>query len=119
MIAALTLTEKWVTDPSDVNRRSTHPAAEASGVGTPAGAAAMAAYFSGGSLAPADLPAVPPAEHLTATCAASSVQLAAVLSEPEKAAEKYRRFLALGFDVANGTNRWKETGNAPASGQRR
>ena len=34
--------------------------------------------------------------------------LAGVYSEAEKSAEKYKKFLALGIDVANGTNKWKE-----------
>ncbi len=118
-IAALTAAEKWVADPSDANRRAAFPASEASGVGTPAGAAAVAAFFSGGSVAPANLPAVPPGDQLTAMCAAAAVQLAAVLSQPEKADEKFRRFLALGFDVASGANRWKEPNAAPVSGTRR
>jgi hypothetical protein len=33
--------------------------------------------------------------------------LAAVESEPEKAPEKHRKFLAQGIEVAKGTQRWK------------
>ena len=64
--AALEAARAWVIDPRDEKRRATFPAAEAAEIGTPAGCAAAAAYFSGGSLAPANLPAVAPAEHLTA-----------------------------------------------------
>ena len=64
--AALEAARAWVIDPRDEKRRATFPAAEAAGLGTPAGCAAAAAYFSGGSLAPANLPVVAPAEHLTA-----------------------------------------------------
>jgi hypothetical protein len=106
--AALQAAEKWVADPSEDNRRAAMPAGEAAGMGTPAGCVAVAAAWSGGSLAPPNLPAVPPAEHLTAHMAASSVLLAAVLTQPEKAAEKQQRFVALGVEVANSTNRWKE-----------
>ena len=52
------------TRPSE-NRRACWAAAEAAGSATPAGCAAMAAFWSGGSLAPPDLPAVPPGEDLT------------------------------------------------------
>jgi len=106
--AALEAAEKWAADPGEDNRRAAWAAAEAAGLGSPAGCAAAAAFWSGGSLAPPNLPAVPPPDHLTAHAAASAVLLAAVLTEPEKAAEKHRRFLALGVEVANGTNRWKE-----------
>lgn len=107
--AALQAAERWVADPSDANRRAAHPPAEAAGVGTPAGAAAIGAFLSGGSLAPPNLPAVPPPDHATALAVGGAVRLAAVLAEPEKAAAKHRRFLELGNAVENGTNRWKES----------
>ena len=65
-----------------------------------------AAFWSGGSLAPANVPAVPPGETLTAQAAAGAAMSAAALTEPAKAAEKHRKFLALGIDVANGKNQW-------------
>jgi hypothetical protein len=108
-LAALQSAEKWVEDPGEDNRRATMPAAEAAGFSTPAGCAALAAFWSGGSLGPPNVPVIPPADYLTAHAVAGAVLLAAVLTEPEKTPEKYRRFLALGIDVANGTNRWKES----------
>jgi hypothetical protein len=105
--AALQAAEKWAADPSEDNRRAALPAAEAAELATPAGCAAMAAFWSGGSLAPPSAPAVPPGEHLTAHGVAGAVLLAAVRREPEKAAEKYRKFLALGVEVASGSSRWK------------
>ena len=107
--AALQAAEKWVADPSEENRRAAMPAAEAAELGTPAGCAAVAAFWSGGSLGPPHTPVVPPGEHLTAHGVASSIMLAAVQTEPAKAPEKYRQFVALGIEVANGTNRWKES----------
>src|SRR5947207_9939431 len=49
--AALAAAEKWVSDPTDENRRAAYAAAEKAGVGTPAGCAALGAFLSGGSLA--------------------------------------------------------------------
>ncbi len=106
--AALEAAEKWVADPKEENRRPTMAAAEAAELGTPAGCAAMGAFMSGGSLAPPNLPVVPPAEHLTAHFVSGGVTLAAVLKEPAKAPEKFKRFLTLGIEVAQGKNRWKE-----------
>jgi hypothetical protein len=106
--SAIQAAEAWVAEPSEARRRAAQPAAEAAGVGTPAGCAALAAFFSGGSLAPPDLTAVPPADDLTETCVAGALDLAAVQAEPEKAPERYRRFLTLGLEVADGKNRWKE-----------
>jgi hypothetical protein len=105
--AALQAAEKWVANPSEENRRAAFPAAEAAGFGTPAGCAAVAAFWSGGSLGPPNVPAIPPGEHLTAQGVAGAIMLAPVQTEPEKAPEKYRKFLALGIEVGNGTNRWK------------
>jgi hypothetical protein len=110
---ALAAAEAWAAEPSEEHRRAAFAAAEAAGTGTPAGCAAVAAFWSGGSLGPPNVPAIPPAEHLTAQGAAGAVLLAGVLTEPEKAGEKYRRFLALGSDVARGQNRWQETGPPP------
>lgn len=106
--AAIAATEKWAAQPNDELRRATFPAAEAAEPGTAPGAAAMAVYFSGGSLAPADLPDVPPPAHLTGHFVALTVTLAATLPDPENAEEQFKKFIALGIEVANGTNRWKE-----------
>ena len=105
--AALAAAEKWAADPSEENRRAAMPAAEAAEMGTPAGCAAMAAFFSGGSLAPPTAPVVPPAEHFTGSSVAGAVLLAGVCTQPEKAPEKYRKFLAAGLDVARQVNLWK------------
>ena len=107
--AALQAAEKWATDPNDDNRRACLPLAEAADLGTPAGATAVAVYFSGGSISLPDLPEVPPPEHVTPTAISGAVVLCAVIHEPQKAEEKYRKFFATGIDVANGKNRWKET----------
>jgi len=84
------------------------PAAEAAELGTPAGCAAMAAFWSGGRLGPPDVPVVPPAVHPIAHGISRGLILAAVQTEPANAPDKYRRFCELRSEVANGTNRWKE-----------
>ena len=106
--AALEAARAWVIDPEDENRRATFPAAEAADIGTPPGCTAAAAYFSGGSLAPAHLDPVAPAEHLTAHLVASALTLAAVIQEPAKAAEKHAAFLHIGLEVASGQHAWPE-----------
>src|SRR5262245_31551728 len=50
MIAALDAAKKWVSDPSEENRRAAFTAAEAADFGNPAGCVGLAAFFSGGSL---------------------------------------------------------------------
>lgn len=106
--AALEAARDWVIDPKDERRRATFPAAQAAGMGTPAGCAAAAAYFSGGSLAPPDLPVVAPPEHITGQMAACALVLSAVIKEPQKAPEKYAAFLRIGLEVAAGQRPWPQ-----------
>ena len=108
-VAALNAARAWVIDPKEENRRAAFTAAEAAKVGTPEGCAAMAAFLSGGSLSLPDLPVVPPAEHLTGDLVAWCLAIAAVIKEPEKAAEKYATFLKLGQEVAEGQHVWAES----------
>lgn len=105
---ALRAAEEWAAVPGDANRRKAFTAAEAAGLGHPAGCTALAAFLSGGSLAPPKLPDVPPADHLTADCVASALQIAAVLNDPAKAPDHHRAFLDVGLDVARGKDRWKD-----------
>jgi hypothetical protein len=105
--AAIQRAERWVADPSEENRTALMPAAETAKLGTPAGCAALAAFLSGGSLGPANVAAIPPAETLTGTAVAGAVMIAVVVKEPQKAAEKYRMFLSRGIEIANGKNLWK------------
>jgi hypothetical protein len=102
LVTAVEAAEQWVQRPTEEQRRLTFPAAQAAQFGHPASWAAMAAFWSGGSMAPPDAPAVPPADNLTAKAVAGAVVLAAVQTEPEKAEAKYRRFLDQGIDIAGG-----------------
>jgi hypothetical protein len=98
--------EKWVADPSEANRRAAKPTGDAADMNTAAACAAFAAYWSG-SLGPPDAPPVPPGEYLTAQGASGAVMLAAMQAEPDKIADRFRQFIALGIDVSSGGNRWK------------
>jgi uncharacterized protein DUF6931 len=106
--AALQLVEKWILKPIEPNRRPAMEAAEAAGIGTPAGSTALAVFFSGGSMAPPDLPPVAPPEHLAGVAAGNAVILSALLGEPDKATARYHTCLNLGLEIATGTNRWRE-----------
>ena len=81
---------------------------------TPAGCAAMAAFWSGGSLAAPDQPLVPPPENLTGTAVTGALIQAALLNQPEKFADTLRQFLNVGVNMATGSNRWKEPAATPA-----
>jgi hypothetical protein len=99
--AALEATEKWIAQPSEDNRRGAMAAAQKAELGTAAGCAGLAAFFSGGSLAPPEAPVVPPGEFLSAKAVSGAVIFAAVAKEPEKAPEKFKSYVAQGVEVTN------------------
>lgn len=104
LVAAIQAAESWVMAPTEEKRRAAMAQAEAAGYRTPASWAAVAAFWSGGSMAPPGAPVVPPGDGLTGAAVAGAVLLAAVQTEPEKAPEKHRRFLEYGIDIADGGN---------------
>lgn len=91
-IAALDAADKWVAEPNDENRRAAHAAAENTEYSGAASWVALSVFWSGGSLAPPDLPEVPPANGLTAKGVAAALMLAATVGPPVNANEQYRVF---------------------------
>jgi hypothetical protein len=109
--AALDATEQWIAQPTEAHRRAAKAAADEAGMGVAAGCAGLAAFFSGGSLAPPEAPPVPPGEYLTAKAVSGAVIFAAVSQEPAKAPEKFRAFVAQGMDVTNRIRLWEPKQN--------
>jgi len=105
--AALDATERWIAQPNEENRRSAMAAAQQAELGTAAGCSGLAAFFSGGSLAPPEAPPVPPGEFLTAKAVSGAVIFAAVAREPDKAQEKFKSFVAQGVEVTNRVKLWE------------
>jgi hypothetical protein len=99
---ALDAAEAWARYPTEENRRAGLKAAETTGFGAPAGLAALAAFWSGGSLTGPDEPVVPPDEHMTATAVSGAVLLASVGAAPDDVPKRQQRFLLLGLSVACG-----------------
>ena len=102
VLAALQAAETWVRYPTDPNRRAALTRAQATDFRSPAAWAAMAAFWSGGSMSPVDQPEVPAPAHLRGVAVAGAVGLAAVQSDPLRADEKRERFIAAAVDIANG-----------------
>ena len=93
---ALLAAEAWVKEPSEMNRRACEAAAQAAGHGTAPGCVACAAFWSGGSLSAPHLPAVPPADNLTAIAVTGALLLAG------PAPDARAKFIALGVEIASG-----------------
>jgi len=93
--------ERWAAEPSEENRRAAMAAAATTDYGTPGAWAAAAAGWAGGSLAPPEVPLVPPPDHLTAHAVAGAVALAAA-SDPEQLEARQIVFLQTALDLADG-----------------
>lgn len=102
-IAALNAAENWVYKPTEENRRAASASAEATKFDTAAGWAAMAAFWTGGSMTPPNTPVVPPTDDLTGKAVGGAVLLAAAVSgDAEKIKEKQKKYLVQGIDIAKG-----------------
>lgn len=102
--ACLDLAERWVFEPSAANGQACLAAAEALGFeGAPA-YAALAAFWTGPSLVPDALPAVPPDPRLCPIGASASVLLAVAGDDPLRAADLHASAIRIAVDIANGGN---------------
>ena len=111
--ASLEATERWIAQPTDVNRRTAFDLAQAAELGTPAGCAGAAAFFAGDSIAPPNVGAVPPGPWDCNKMIANAVILAAVIKEPEKAPEKFLQSLQQGLEVIGKIKIWPGDDGAP------
>ncbi|WP_203073915.1 DUF6931 family protein [Falsiroseomonas ponticola] len=100
---ALLAAEAWVRKPNEETlRRAAMEAAQRTAFRSPEAWAAVGAFWSGGSMAPAGQPVVPPPDHLTGVAVSGGVVLAAVRLRPDRAQDRLARFLAAARDIAAG-----------------
>lgn len=100
--AARELAEQWVRQGTDALRRAAMDQARLGGLDTPEAWTAVAAFWSGDSLAPLGQPKVPPAPHLPGTAAAGAVQLSAVRGGAARQAARLDSFLRSAHEIAHG-----------------
>ncbi len=94
--------EEWVRRQTDAHRRAAMAAAESAGFASAEAWAAVAAFWSGDSMAPPEAPKVPPQPHFTGLAVAGAVALAAFRGEATRHEARLRRFLAAARDIAAG-----------------
>ena len=111
-LSALTAAEAWVFKPNEENRQAALEQGTEGG-SSAAAMAANAAAWSGGSLVPPDLEAVPPADELTGQAVGGTFVKAAYGGDPSETPQRIRLFLAQGCDIAQGGN-----GRVNAEGER-
>jgi hypothetical protein len=85
--------ERWVSAPNEENRWAARQAADKEKPKSPSGLLAMAAFLAGPSMTPPNAPAAPPPGHITSELVAGAVVIAGVVTEPQKAKEKYGVFM--------------------------
>lgn len=83
----------WSIEPNEQNCRAAEKAAIDTEYSGAAGWMALGAFWSGDSLAPADLPPVPPGEALGAEAISAALTMAATSTAPQHVAARYRTFL--------------------------
>jgi hypothetical protein len=97
---ALARARQWSAEPDEKNRRKAEAAAENAKHEGPASFLALAAFWSGGSLAPEGMAEVPPAERLTAQAVSAALLMAGTWGDPTQTAGRYRGFLQDGKKLA-------------------
>ena len=94
--------EAWVRRPTDEHRRAAMKEAEKAGFASPESWAAVAAFWSGDSMAPPEAPKVPPQPHFKGLAVAGAVALAAARGPASRREARLRRFLVSARDIADG-----------------
>jgi hypothetical protein len=93
--AALKAVADWLASNTEQERRAAQQAAELATLDCPEGVLSMAAFMSGGSIAPTTAPEVPPPANVCQKLVAGAVMLAVVGETPEKAPVRFKRALDL------------------------
>ena len=104
LIAALDLAEQWVYKPTDDLRYAAYQATEKIDKENPMYWAAMASFWSGGSMSPPDAPEVPPADHICSLAVSGAVSLAGLSDDVKESEKKYQLYFKQGVAIANGEN---------------
>lgn len=101
---AINAAKAWVYTPDETSRRYAEEMAKIAKLDTGAGWAAQAAFWSGGSMTSPTDPIVPPPANLYAQAVAGCINLSAVLPDGAHAVERYKHYIEMGSDIANGGN---------------
>ncbi|MFK7821561.1 MAG: FHA domain-containing protein [Planctomycetaceae bacterium] len=104
----LGLAEKWISSPTDEHRRHAMDEAQKQECETAACWAAVAAFWTHGSMAPPNVPPVLPKDEFTGKAVSGAIVMAAVAKEPEKAPQRRSVFFDLALDVASGQETWEQ-----------
>lgn len=102
---ALEATRRWILEPSDANRRAAFDAADALEFEFAAGITGLAVFLCGDTLGPPEAPPAPPEPYAAAKAITGAILLAGA-TDPDRAAEMYRAFIARGMERADKGRIW-------------
>jgi hypothetical protein len=102
LVEAVKAAEAWVYKPSEETRWAAKEPGEKAGFDKAAAWAAMGAFWSGGSMVAAHLPAMAPGPTFVGVAVSGAVLLSAVQRDRKTAMEHYKQLIAYGVDIANG-----------------
>lgn len=101
---AISAARAWVYTPDETARRYAEQMAKEAQLGSGAGWAAQAVFWSSGSITAPEDSSVSPPPFLYAHAVAGSINLSAVLPDGEQAISRYQNFFKIGLDIARGGN---------------
>jgi len=96
---------RWVLEPSEPNRQQAERLAHKR---SPAGLAARAVAWTGGSVRPPSLPALPPGPDFPHRGAFLALMQAVMAGPADKQPERLRQVVALGMQIARGQYSWNQ-----------
>jgi hypothetical protein len=101
--AAATAAVRWVTEPTEDSRMAAKAPADGAPIPSAAGTLALAAFYTGGNVAPPGLPPMSPEPFASARAVALAVTLASVKAEPRKIVKTQKAYVELAAQVAEGS----------------
>jgi hypothetical protein len=116
VVASLEATKSWIADPTDQHRRAAFEAAELAGIDTAVGFVALAAFFCGDTVGPADAPPAPPGVFAAAKAIAGCINLAAVADEAADISARYAELVQRGIELADRIQLWTPEAGTTAKG---
>jgi hypothetical protein len=99
---AATAAVQWLLQPTEENRAAAKGLALTADPMSPAGALAMAASLTGGSIYPPELPFKPPPPFAPQGAVARAVKIASIKGEPAAIPKNQRSYVELAIQVAEG-----------------
>ena len=105
--ATLAAIERWIVRPDDETRRAAWDSGNVAGLDTPVGMVSAAVFLSGTSVAPANIPPVPPPPGAAMPIVAGAILVAGSVNEvAENIAPTLAAFAAQGLEIVKRLGGW-------------